>query len=279
MLGPSAGSPAGETKNGSSGASTTATAAAVCGEASKASENLRVEGSLHVLVTVGTTSFDDLVKAVDSVAFLGVLRSLGKVRLTVQLGRGQYIPFGISAEDPDLTGVGVWVHRQGLQCVRVVRYIHCLSLILPSFDLIVSHCGAGTLLGALRASRRVVACVNQNLQQNHQQELASVLATANHCVAVFDLKVLPQKTLEAWRRPLYTEAGEVIASVGEEGERASEEREQHERPLLPLPSPNVHRFVEIMNEEIEEGMETEETVEVPDKTYMEATHANRDNYR
>ncbi|CDJ38077.1 hypothetical protein ETH_00029995 [Eimeria tenella] len=278
MLGPSAGSPAGETTNGSPGASTTAAAAAVCGEASKASENLRVKGGLHVLVTVGTTSFDDLVKAVDSDAFLDVLKSLGKVSLTVQLGRGQYMPFGISAEDPDLTGVGVWAHRQGLQCVRVVRYIHGLSLLLPSFDLVVSHCGAGTLLGALRASRRVVACVNQNLQQNHQLELASVLAGANHCVAVFDLKVLPQKTVEAWRRPFYTEAREVIAAVAEEEERASKERQQHERPLLPLPSPNVHRFVEIMNEEIEEGMETEETVEVPYKMYSEATQVNRDEY-
>ncbi|GBG59044.1 hypothetical protein CBR_g24390 [Chara braunii] len=46
----------------------------------------------NVFVTVGTTSFDALVKAVDTEEFRDILRSRGYNSLTMQIGRGRYIP-------------------------------------------------------------------------------------------------------------------------------------------------------------------------------------------
>ncbi|CDJ35492.1 glycosyltransferase family 28 C-terminal domain-containing protein, putative [Eimeria mitis] len=156
----------------------------------------------RVLVTVGSTAFEGLVAAAGSEPFLEALRCIGRVSLTVQVGRGKNIPFGVSGASLSLHASGVYVQVAGLSRVRVVRYIPSLSQLLQHFDLIISHCGAGTLIESLRASRRVVACVNPDLYNNHQLQLAVQLARGHHCVAVLHLADLPHKILEAWRRPL-----------------------------------------------------------------------------
>ena len=45
-----------------------------------------------VFVTVGTTCFDALVKAVDTQGFKSKLSARGYTRLLIQMGRGSYIP-------------------------------------------------------------------------------------------------------------------------------------------------------------------------------------------
>ena len=45
-----------------------------------------------VFVTVGTTSFDTLVKAVDTIQCKAALASKGYTHLLIQLGRGTYFP-------------------------------------------------------------------------------------------------------------------------------------------------------------------------------------------
>jgi len=47
---------------------------------------------MSVFVTVGTTSFDALVKAVDSVEVQDILLQSGYQKLTIQIGRGSYTP-------------------------------------------------------------------------------------------------------------------------------------------------------------------------------------------
>ena len=44
----------------------------------------------YALVTVGTTEFDGLISAVDSVNVLSALKSVGITKLLVQHGRGRY---------------------------------------------------------------------------------------------------------------------------------------------------------------------------------------------
>ena len=48
--------------------------------------------SKTVLVTVGTTKFDELVKEIDTTGFAEVLQKLGYTKLLVQRGAGAYIP-------------------------------------------------------------------------------------------------------------------------------------------------------------------------------------------
>ena len=243
------------------------------------------EGGPRLLVTVGSTSFDGLIAAAGSASFLDTLRCIGRVSLTVQVGRGKVLPFGISPDDPELrTAAGVYVLLEGFTRVRVVRFIPSLPLLLQHFDIIISHCGAATLLEALRASRRVVACVNPSLLNNHQLQLAVQLAKSQHCVSLQSLKDLPRKTLEAWRRPLLyaspttpspaapvassssaaaaatTANAEVAAAPTAAPATATAEaadRELYEKPLLPLPPPNSGWLAAVIEEEITEAMETE----------------------
>lgn len=193
-----------------------------------------------MLVTVGTTAFDALIVAASSEPFLDCLRSIGCASLTLQIGLGVALPFGLSGDDPDLKKDGVYVQIPGICSVRVVRYIPNLSGCLSSFDLAVSHCGAGCLVEALRAGLKVVACVNRSLLNNHQAELASQLAADDHCVSLESLADLPAKALEAWRRPPPS-SSKAVAAKGVL---------RDSRPFVPLPAPNSQHFLQIVKEEI-----------------------------
>ena len=52
----------------------------------------RFESKRTVFVTVGTTSFDSLVKAVDTEQVQEALLKKGYTHLVIQMGRGSYIP-------------------------------------------------------------------------------------------------------------------------------------------------------------------------------------------
>ena len=52
-------------------------------------------GPSTVLVTVGSTSFDELIRAVDSPSVAQLLRARGHTALTLQVGRGAYVPHNI----------------------------------------------------------------------------------------------------------------------------------------------------------------------------------------
>ena len=51
----------------------------------------RPQSEQLVLVTVGTTKFDQLIRAIDDVELLHVLHKNGYRRLTVQHGQGDYV--------------------------------------------------------------------------------------------------------------------------------------------------------------------------------------------
>jgi hypothetical protein len=53
--------------------------------------------SRNVFVTVGTTSFDALIEAMDCASVVATLRAKGYTSLTLQIGRGLYLPRNIVA--------------------------------------------------------------------------------------------------------------------------------------------------------------------------------------
>lgn len=122
---------------------------------------------MSCFVTVGTTSFDALVEALDDERVRDCLFSKHGIKhLTIQFGRGEYEP---KTEDVNLT-------------VETFRFKPTLSEEMRHASLIISHAGAGSVMEGLRQHKPMVVVVNDSLMDNHQVELASALGEANYLV-------------------------------------------------------------------------------------------------
>lgn len=130
-----------------------------------------------VLVTVGTTKFDALVKAVDSTAVADALVARGYTRLVIQKGAGKH-------QVQTLLPVGSQHHQlsNGLQ-VQVFEFAPSLAEYMQAADLIISHAGSGSIFEALRLRKPLVAVPNPILMDNHQAELANHLARLDYIIA------------------------------------------------------------------------------------------------
>ncbi|KAM4661295.1 UDP-N-acetylglucosamine transferase subunit ALG13-like isoform 2-T2 [Amazona ochrocephala] len=152
-----------------------------------------------VFVTVGSTSFDDLIAAVCSPAALKVLQSLGYKKLVLQVGR--------CALDLALLGSpDVAVELEAF------RYKESLVEDLRRADLVISHAGAGSCLETLEKGKPLIVVINEKLMNNHQLELAKQLHEDGHvlycnCSTLwtwqpFPLLLLPWPTRLPLPRPL-----------------------------------------------------------------------------
>ena len=115
-------------------------------------------GTRCIFVTVGTTSFDDLVETIDSDEFGRAAKCAGYGRILVQIGRGTYEP----------------------KRVEFYRFKPSLDDDFAKADLVISHAGAGSIMESLRLRRRLLVVVNESLMDNHQWELAGALRDAGH---------------------------------------------------------------------------------------------------
>lgn len=111
---------------------------------------------MQVLITVGTTSFEELTNQCVHISFLKFLESLKVTRLIVQHG---------SAQLPDFSPLKSFN-------IETINYLPTLEPYIISCDLIIAHAGAGTTLEVLKAGTKLVTVVNPHLLHNHQLELA-----------------------------------------------------------------------------------------------------------
>ena len=125
-----------------------------------------------LFLTVGTTEFDELVRAVDTLSFMQCLKELGINELTLQIGRGVYEP-SVMAE------IGV---SMGIQ-INVYRFKPTLDEDVKNADMIISHCGAGSILEAVRYKKELIVVVNDSLQDNHQTELSDAMSAGGYCTS------------------------------------------------------------------------------------------------
>ncbi|KAK9130084.1 hypothetical protein Sjap_010571 [Stephania japonica] len=95
-----------------------------------------------VFVTVGTTYFDALVRAVDSPEIKQQMLHKGYSDLLIQMGRGSYIPIEVT-------------------------FLSCVA-------------GSGSIFETLRLGKSLIVVVNEDLMDNHQSELAEELAEQKH---------------------------------------------------------------------------------------------------
>ncbi|KAM9324042.1 UDP-N-acetylglucosamine transferase subunit ALG13-like [Gastrophryne carolinensis] len=122
-------------------------------------------GSRRVFVTVGTTSFDELISCLSADASIRTLKELGYSRLTLQIGRGTVGPEAYSK--PDFT-------------LEVFRYKDSLAEDIRNADLVISHAGAGSCLETLGEGKPLIVVINEKLMSNHQLELAKQLHKDGH---------------------------------------------------------------------------------------------------
>lgn len=115
-----------------------------------------------VFVTVGTTSFDALVRALDDEKIIDAFIRKDFTGLSLQIGRGSYRPRNLR-------------DRDGFS-VRVFTYAPSIDREIESAGLVISHAGAGLVFETLRSGTPLLVVVNEALMDNHQVELAEELA-------------------------------------------------------------------------------------------------------
>lgn len=120
-----------------------------------------------VFVTVGTTLFDALVRAVDTLEVKQDLYAKGYTHLLIQIGRGSYIPSRSSGGD-------------GSIAVDYFTFSSSIAESLRSASLVMSHAGSGSIFETLRLRKPLIVVVNEDLMDNHQVELAEELAERKH---------------------------------------------------------------------------------------------------
>ncbi|KAM5574215.1 hypothetical protein ABKV19_013616 [Rosa sericea] len=120
-----------------------------------------------VFVTVGTTSFDALVKAVDTREVKEELSRRGYTDLLIQMGRGSYIPSKSEGDDDSIA-------------VDYLTFSSSIAEYLRAASLVISHAGSGSIFETLQLRKPLIVVVNEDLMDNHQSELAEELAGRKH---------------------------------------------------------------------------------------------------
>jgi len=113
-------------------------------------------GNKTVFVTVGTTSFDNLISQIDSVDIKMCLKKMGFTKIICQIGQGSYEP---TADDKILP-------------LEYYRFKPNIKTDIEKSDLVICHAGAGSVLETLWAKKQCVVVINEKLMGNHQIELA-----------------------------------------------------------------------------------------------------------
>jgi beta-1,4-N-acetylglucosaminyltransferase len=117
-----------------------------------------------IFVTVGTTDFDDLVRAMDELA-----PTLGE-EVVAQTGRGQYVP------------------------AHMEHFDFCPSL-EPYYSrarLVVAHGGLGTAIEVLERGLKLIGVSNPDRYDHHQDDILRTLSERGHMLWCRRLEDLPQ---------------------------------------------------------------------------------------
>ena len=127
-----------------------------------------------LFVTVGSTDFDALVRAVDT-----LVPSLG-AQGVMQIGHGQYIPANLP----------------------YFRFAQSLAPYYERASLVVAHGGVGTTMEVLRRGAPLVSVSNPDRYDNHQEDLLSAMAKEGYLVWCRRLDNLKQAIQTAQSTPL-----------------------------------------------------------------------------
>jgi UDP-N-acetylglucosamine transferase subunit ALG13 len=129
---------------------------------------------LFIFVTVGSTDFDALIEAVDTLA-----PSL-QARGVMQIGHGQYTPVNMPC----------------------FRFAPSLDPYYEQASLVIAHGGLATTMEVLKRGLPLVSVSNPDRYDDHQQDLLSIMAEEGYLVWCRQLQALRQAIETAQRTPL-----------------------------------------------------------------------------
>ncbi|KAF2203608.1 hypothetical protein GQ43DRAFT_253574 [Delitschia confertaspora ATCC 74209] len=151
--------------------------------------NVDQEGSKVCYVTTGATAaFPALIKAVLTPESVRELTTQGYTHLIIQYGdsRGKTVYYEeyqrlqialdqeVQSQEKGLAIHGFDFKKGGLsEEFQIAR---------ETDGLIISHAGSGSILEALRADAAIIVVPNEQLLDNHQEELAKMLARQNYLI-------------------------------------------------------------------------------------------------
>ena len=116
----------------------------------------------QILITVGTTKFENLIKAIDTDNFYNMIIEHKFTKIIIQKGIGEYIPKNHEKYKDKIN-------------IQISTILNDFENIIKNSEIIISHGGAGIILECLKNKRKVIVCVNDTLMDNHQIELATTL--------------------------------------------------------------------------------------------------------
>uniref|UniRef100_A0A6B2GAP3 UDP-N-acetylglucosamine transferase subunit ALG13 n=1 Tax=Myxobolus squamalis TaxID=59785 RepID=A0A6B2GAP3_MYXSQ len=122
-----------------------------------------------VFVTVGTTSFPELVTAVSSKSFCLALKKTGIKKINIQYGNGQ---------PPD----SLYFDANNIE-MSCFDFKNSLNKQFEECDVVISHAGAGSVLEGLKHDKKLLVVINEALMNNHQTELAHKLESEEYLLS------------------------------------------------------------------------------------------------
>jgi beta-1,4-N-acetylglucosaminyltransferase len=151
----------------------------------------------QLLVTVGTTKFEKLIKSIDNEEFYKLLDDNGFTDLVIQKGTGEYEPSNFNKMKFNNLSVTVG---------KLFPYFE--NIIIQS-EYVISHGGAGIILESLKNKKKLIIVVNDLLMDNHQIELAEALEKDNYAFycsivenIIYDFKnILENNTMKLNKYP------------------------------------------------------------------------------
>jgi len=129
--------------------------------------------SSFILVTVGTSSFDPLIKVVDEMIGDGRI----KHRVIAQIGQGKYIP----------------------KNMKYFRLAKNFSDILWSARIVITTGGAGTIIDCLQRRKLIIGVENTEVSESHQAELLEKMHDEQYLVWAKELKDIPLFVDDYWK--------------------------------------------------------------------------------
>jgi UDP-N-acetylglucosamine transferase subunit ALG13 len=118
-----------------------------------------------IFVTVGTSlPHDELVQMMDKLASEGSIRD----KVIVQRGAGRYIP----------------------KHIEHFRFAPNLDAYYNDADIVISNCGAGTIMENATKGRRLIVIQNPDITGGHEWELVKKMEKAGHLIWCKDINEL-----------------------------------------------------------------------------------------
>jgi UDP-N-acetylglucosamine transferase subunit ALG13 len=125
-----------------------------------------------IFITVGTVlSHDALIKLVDTMKALLKIKD----KIYAQIGNGEYIP----------------------KYMTYLRFVGNMEAVYKRADIIISNCGAGTILENIMQNRRLIVVENPGIISKHEWELVSKLESLGCLIWCKNLSNLPSCINEA----------------------------------------------------------------------------------